>query len=1442
MEQCKACNLYRNALNPCLLGIGGEHAKVMFIQDCVDSVDDKQDCQFVGNSVSWLKRKLEALGIHPMEDCYYTSLVKCVYDDPDNLPNTSIRICSAYLESEIEIVNPDILVPMGNKSLKFFTGKVGITKSRGNAQELEVFGRNRIVLPMLHPKMVPKRPLYKEYITKDLATLKTLIETGLTAASGVDYRYLETLDDVRAELTRLNSSQRLVFDLETTGKSPYIDGAKIVCISLTDRAKYGVVIPLDKHDGPFSQDDLKHIYSMLRILLENPSIAKCAHNGKFDIGWLKVILGIDVSNYAFDTLLAHYIAVSEEKGTQGLKSQAWEYTDLGGYDNALDAYRSSLSDGEGLDSRFNYDRIPWNILREYCAADADCCMRLWDLYAPLIEENPKWVTLFKDIMLPGTYALRDLEINGMLFDKELSAQYIDDYAQELQRIVDRLNEYPEVLEIQKDKLELFKERQRIKMIPKKDRTEEEQQKFVAYKKYEDFHFNWSSVSQLRELLYGKLHLKTSIKTDKGDPSTSEEALEDLKQQHEIPKLLLELRKVNTLNSMFIQKLPGMSDSQGLVHSSYNMTGCVVGTSLVLTDQGLVSIADLYNTGKVVPEAQPNSHQVDLQENIVNIHRELEKTAYAVKYYYQPTIRVLTQLGVTIEGTYNHPIIVNAYDRVSLHNCRDKKEIFSTSSYRLWKRLDNITTDSLIAIAYDTQVFGNYRAKMPKFYEESTGYLTTDLALFLGIYKAIGKYKDNTVLLNSQNEQIIRIICELSIKLFNRVAIIKHNHIIISDFFWSEQLELTHFGIPNFILRAPKAEQIAYLKGLFVSGFLYEVKFCPVFSITRDNLSVLRTIQLMLLNLGIVSVVYNEPKVSRKSYRYNVVRYYLRIIGQDFERFLRNIGTIVPYTLSNVNYKQRTLTHYVDEATKTIWVKVSAFKRSNNTVFDLNVPNSHSFIVNGFISHNTVTGRLSSENPNMQQMPRKSPENPLLFQYHHEPKSLFVSRFGDNGVIMNADYCLAGDTQIALIDDEHDTIKSICERVTRGEELYTYSINPKSKEIVVSRILGGQKTRINEPTLKITLNNSKSIVCSYNHKFLLKSGKYKEARELAVGTHLMGFGVTYIVMSIKSDVQQDLYDIEVENYSNFSLTAGIFVHNSALEMRVAAVISNDKKMAQAFLSGVDIHKANAAFMWHVPIEEVTKDLRTKSKSLGFGILYGKSGVTFARDLYYDPKGQIEGRTADWNEAKRQGFEIVDHFLGTFKGIKRWLEKTKEFAYDNGYVETMFGRRRRLPNLKSKIPDIRADAERQAINAPIQGTGSDFTMLSLIKISEYLKQANLRSQIIATVHDSIVFDVYLPELPTVAKAVKDIMESVHKPYINTVIPIVAELELGKNYGATFEIELDKVVNISTQTDFNAWKEEQYRTKYKKEIDFFIKQGWSIPNIQSWLLSNNRPIDLL
>lgn len=574
--KCTECKLHVTADHPCIMGQGKQTARIMFIQDCPDERDDQTGIPFSSKSCTAVKTALSSRGIDPIDDVYFTSMVKCTSGDKE-ITSEHINACLPILEAELEVIDPDIVIPLGNKALKYCIGKIGITKVRGTAQEAEILGRKRIVLPTMHPQMVLKKPAYKEQILHDLDNLKELFNNGMTQLTNVEYHYLETISDVTAEIVRLKrEAKRIVFDLETTGKSPFMDYSKIVCISLTDKPRYGVVIPLYKQDSPFSLSEIGYIVKLLRWLLEDPSIPKSAHNGKFDIEWLKAWLDINVANFDFDTIFGHYVVISEEQGTQGLKSQAWEFTDMGGYDNELDEYISKLSNGEGAASKFNYDRVPWNILRTYAAADVDCCYRLVDIYKPLIDGNDMWKTLMEDILMPASYALKDIEINGMKIDMDLAQQYNEQYDNEIKRIVSRLETYPEVLAMEREKHQFALERKRIKQIPAKDRTPEEKQKFIEYKKYENYKFNWSSVVQLRELLYNRLQLVTSITTEKGDLSTNEDAMEEIKNQHEIPALLLELRKVTTLNNMFIKKLPMLRDKDDIIHSSFNLTGTVTG--------------------------------------------------------------------------------------------------------------------------------------------------------------------------------------------------------------------------------------------------------------------------------------------------------------------------------------------------------------------------------------------------------------------------------------------------------------------------------------------------------------------------------------------------------------------------------------------------------------------------------------------------------------------------------------------------------------------------------------------------------------------------------------------------------------------------------------------------------------------------------------------------
>ena len=245
---------------------------------------------------------------------------------------------------------------------------------------------------------------------------------------------------------------------------------------------------------------------------------------------------------------------------------------MGGYDNALDEYKQGLPES----IRNNYDNIPWNILSSYAVADVDCCIRLKDIFYPMIQENKKWKILMRDFLMPASYALKQLEQDGIVLSDNVGQKFAETYSKEIIRIQNLLESYPEVVEIERERREKWKEREAIALIKKADRTKEEQKKFEEYKKYKDPTFSWSSPIQLKELLFDKLGLTTTVRTDKGALSTGEEALIEMSEQHELPLLMLELRKVTTLNNMFIKKLPDMKDSNGVLHPTYSLIGTVTG--------------------------------------------------------------------------------------------------------------------------------------------------------------------------------------------------------------------------------------------------------------------------------------------------------------------------------------------------------------------------------------------------------------------------------------------------------------------------------------------------------------------------------------------------------------------------------------------------------------------------------------------------------------------------------------------------------------------------------------------------------------------------------------------------------------------------------------------------------------------------------------------------
>ena len=218
--------------------------------------------------------------------------------------------------------------------------------------------------------------------------------------------------------------------------------------------------------------------------------------------------------------------------------------------------------------------------------------------------------------------------------------------------------------------------------------------------------------------------------------------------------------------------------------------------------------------------------------------------------------------------------------------------------------------------------------------------------------------------------------------------------------------------------------------------------------------------------------------------------------------------------------------------------------------------------------------------------------------------------------------------------------------------------------------------------------------------------------------------------------------------------------SQVELRIMAHLSNDTNMVQAFLSDQDIHAATAANIYHVPLEAVTSDMRRKAKTANFGIIYGISVF-----------GLSERLSIPRAEAK----ELIDGYFATFPQVKAYMDSCIEKARQTGYVETLFHRKRFLADINSHNANVRGFAERNAINAPIQGSAADIIKLAIVRIHRRLQEEGLQTKMILQVHDELNFNVPQAELEQVKTLIKTEMEGAFA----LCVPLKVAIGVGQNW---------------------------------------------------------------
>ena len=218
--------------------------------------------------------------------------------------------------------------------------------------------------------------------------------------------------------------------------------------------------------------------------------------------------------------------------------------------------------------------------------------------------------------------------------------------------------------------------------------------------------------------------------------------------------------------------------------------------------------------------------------------------------------------------------------------------------------------------------------------------------------------------------------------------------------------------------------------------------------------------------------------------------------------------------------------------------------------------------------------------------------------------------------------------------------------------------------------------------------------------------------------------------------------------------------SQIELRIIAALSEEHNMIESFLHGEDIHRATAAKVFNVPLEAVTREQRSHAKTVNFGIIYGVSAF---------------GLSAQTDLSRSQSKELIDTYYATYPNLRNYIQKQIHFAQEHGYVETVLGRRRYLPDIHSRNQVVRGAAERNAVNAPIQGSAADIIKIAMIRIYDLLQAQQLQTRMLLQVHDELVFDVPKTELEIVKPLIKEAMESA----FTLAVPLVADLGVGTNW---------------------------------------------------------------
>jgi len=414
-----------------------------------------------------------------------------------------------------------ILALMGAEPLKYIAGMTGVQKYNGMFIEKKY-------LPIMNPNIVVFKPQLEDDIIRAFNQIPKLLSgEDIGKQQDKDYCFIETEEQFNQYKEELFDAKTLVVDIETTSVSPHT--GTILGIAVSTRPHQGLYISIDIIN--------KHKEWFYTLFYERKCIF---HNSKFDTNYMETELGFEFPDYE-DTMLLHY-CLEEAVGTHGLKPLALRFTDLGDYERELDDYKKSWARKNKVKlADFNYGMLPSDILAPYACKDGDATFQLYGKFKPLVDNSEEFTSLYRDILLPATHAMKQLEKNGGPIDIDQVNWLSEQYQIDVEECLEEINTHEAV--------------QRFERLYEKT-------------------FNPNSTAQLRDLFFSIVGLKPTKKTDTGAYSVDKEVLQNLK--HPLSEAVLELREKSKMAGTYISNIRKGVDRDGRLRSGFNVHGTTSG--------------------------------------------------------------------------------------------------------------------------------------------------------------------------------------------------------------------------------------------------------------------------------------------------------------------------------------------------------------------------------------------------------------------------------------------------------------------------------------------------------------------------------------------------------------------------------------------------------------------------------------------------------------------------------------------------------------------------------------------------------------------------------------------------------------------------------------------------------------------------------------------------